>query len=113
VQYKDLSKIYRLADIFVLLTQAKATAEEGWGTVFLEAAACGLPVVAERVGGVGEAVEHGITGLVVDTIEEEQVTASIAELLNNRSFAKVLGEQGRKRVEEKFRWKKQLITLVI
>jgi phosphatidylinositol alpha-1,6-mannosyltransferase len=113
IPYTELPKIYQLADVFVLLTHAHSNAEEGWGTVFLEAAAMGVPVIAGRAGGVEEAVEHGITGLVVDTENTEQVIATIVELFKNNRYAQQLGTQAQKRAQEEFVWKKQLLKLNI
>ena len=63
VPYQNLPLYYQSADLFVLLTHKDEQSEEGWGTVFLEAGASGLPVVAGRVGGVEEVVANLQTGL--------------------------------------------------
>ncbi len=106
-----LPRYYQLADLFVLLTHADESREEGWGTVFLEAAASGLAVVAGRSGGVAEAVEHQVTGLVVDVYKTEEVKAAILELFNNPERARQMGEAGRSRVLREFTWEKQLLRL--
>ncbi len=108
---EELPSYYQLADVFVLLTHSDEQAEESFGTVFLEAAAAGLPVVAGRAGGVEEAVEHQATGLVVDIHQPPIVIGAITELLNNQTYAKQLGAAGRKRVLDKFTWEKQLKKL--
>jgi phosphatidylinositol alpha-1,6-mannosyltransferase len=54
----ELKNLYHAADLFLLLSSAGAHGEEGWGTVFAEAAACGIPVVAGRAGGTEEAVPN-------------------------------------------------------
>ncbi|MDD2757894.1 MAG: glycosyltransferase family 4 protein [Patescibacteria group bacterium] len=111
VNYDELPKFYHLTDIFVLLTHKDETAEEGWGTVFMEAAACGVPVVAGNVGGVEEAVENLVTGLLVDTYQDTQVVAAVSDLLREKDFAKKMGEAGRQRVLNEFTWAKQLALL--
>jgi len=107
----QLVKYYHLADLFVLLTHKDENHEEGWGTVFLEAAACGLPVVAGRVGGVEEAVLHNQTGLIVDTYQSQKVAEDIIKLLTNEELSKQLGEAARLRVVDNFRWEKEVLKL--
>jgi phosphatidylinositol alpha-1,6-mannosyltransferase len=111
ISYEKLPEIYQVADVFVLLTHADKQSEEGWGTVFLEAAAVGLPVVAGKVGGVEEAVEHLVTGMVVDTSQEQSIITSIVELLHNKDYAQTMGQQARARVVREFTWKNQLEKL--
>lgn len=108
VPYHELPVYYQLADVFVLLTHPDDTSEEGWGTVFLEAAASGLPVVAGRVGGVEEAVANLQTGLIVDVHQDKAVIGAIVGLLNNPEYAKQMGEAGRARVQSEFTWEKQI-----
>lgn len=111
IDYEKLPKFYHLADVFVLLTHKDETAEEGWGTVFLEAAACGLPVVAGKVGGVDETVEHLRTGIVVDIYQEANVASTITDILNKEDFARQMGQAGRERILREFTWDKQIKKL--
>jgi len=111
VSVEDLAKYYRLADLFVLLTHKDENREEGYGTVFLEAAACGLPVVAGRVGGVEEAVQDGITGKIVDIFQEKEVVGAIVELLKDKELAHKMGLSGRERVTNYFRWNNEILKL--
>jgi len=109
----EVIKYYHCADLFLLLThQDKDGVEEAWGIVFLEAAACGLPVVAGRSGGVGEAVEHLVTGMVVEARNTDLVAATTAELLKNSAYAKQIGQAGKERVSQEFRWEKQMRVLI-
>ncbi len=108
VKYENLPEYYRSADLFVLLSHKDKNSEEGWGTVFLEAAASGLPVVAGRVGGVEEAVENMITGMVVDAANEEVVIKAITDLLSDPETARIMGTAGRERVLREFTWDKQI-----
>jgi len=112
IEPQELLKYYHLADLFVLLTHKDENHEEGWGTVFLEAAACGLPVVAGRVGGVEEAVLDGQTGVVVDVYQDQSVIPAVVGLLNDLDFSKQLGEAGKLRAENDFRWKKEVLKLL-
>jgi phosphatidylinositol alpha-1,6-mannosyltransferase len=73
---------------------------EGFGIVYLEAGAHGLPVVAGRIAGALDAVVDGTTGLLVDPTDHMAVAAAAIELLSDRSLAERLGAQGRLHAEE-------------
>ncbi|HWB66531.1 MAG TPA: glycosyltransferase family 4 protein [Mycobacteriales bacterium] len=76
---------------------------EGLGMVFLEAAACGLPVVAGRSGGSPEAVADGLGGRVVDGRSVEQVAVAVAGLLADPAAA-AMGRAGREWVQREWSW---------
>ena len=112
VPYPELPKYYQLADLLVLLTHPdESTAEEAWGTAFVEAAASGLPVVAGRAGGVEEAVQNMATGLVVDVYQDQSIISAVTELLRNPDYSKQMGQAGRERVIREFNWPEQLKKL--
>lgn len=111
VPLERLRLFYALADVFVLLTHKTRSSTEAWGTVFLEAAAAELPVVAGSGGGVDEAVTHLKTGIVVDVDHPQEVLDSVIKLLSRPDEARTLGTMGRKRVLEEFTWDKQLARL--
>jgi phosphatidylinositol alpha-1,6-mannosyltransferase len=94
-----------------LLTHKDGEKEEGWGTVFLEAAAAGLPVVAGRSGGAKEAVIHGETGYVVDVYQDASVVAGIANLLTDKALAAQYGSKGKERALREFKWPVQINKL--
>lgn len=79
----DLPAVYTASDLFVLLpTPDEEDGEvEGFGMVYLEAAACGIPAVAWRTGGVAEAVVDGVTGLVVPAGDAGAAGDAIEHLL--------------------------------
>ncbi|MEA2157523.1 MAG: phosphatidyl-myo-inositol dimannoside synthase [Solirubrobacteraceae bacterium] len=77
---------------------------EGFGIVYLEAAAWGLPAVAGDVGGPRDAVEHEATGLLVDPEDAASVAASLVRLLSDLGYARRLGLRGRERASEQFTW---------
>lgn len=112
VAYADLPKYYQVADIFALLTHKDESREEGWGTVYLEAAASGLPVVAGRAGGVEEAVENLKTGVIVDVYQSAGVVSAITQLLLQPDYASQMGANGRARVEAEYTWAKQIAKLI-
>lgn len=112
VSYTDLPKYYQLADLFVLLTHPdESSAEEAWGTAFVEAAASGLPVVAGRAGGVEEAVENMVSGLVVDVYQDQSIVSAVIDLLRNQDYGKQMGQVGKERVIREFNWPTQLKKL--
>ncbi|MEO8084725.1 MAG: glycosyltransferase family 4 protein, partial [Ardenticatenales bacterium] len=78
--------------------------DEPFGLVALEAALMERPVVATRVGGLVEAVEHGITGLVVDKEDPEALADAIVALLEDCPTADRMGRAGRTRARDRFGW---------
>ena len=76
---------YAAGDVFAMpcRTRRAGLDVEGLGMVFLEAAACGLPVVAGTSGGAPEAVQEGVTGYVVDPRSPDAVADAIAGLLDD------------------------------
>jgi phosphatidylinositol alpha-1,6-mannosyltransferase len=108
VSLDDLPDYYALANIFVLLTHPTERSVESFGTVFLEASAVGIPVVAGKCGGVEEAVQEGVTGYLVDSNSQNEVVTSIVKILTNPNLAVEMGRKGKEFVLAKFTWKKQI-----
>ena len=91
----ELADHYRLGDAFVLPNRALPNGDtEGFGLVFLEANACGLPVIAGRDGGSADAVRHGVNGLVVDGHSLPEVAAAMLRLREEVALRDGLREQG-------------------
>ncbi|MBI2038201.1 MAG: glycosyltransferase family 4 protein [Candidatus Magasanikbacteria bacterium] len=112
VPYTELPKYYQISDAFVLLTHPdESSGQEAWGTAFMEAAASGLPSVAGRSGGVEEAVQNLVTGLIVDVYQDQSIVSAISDLLREGEYAKKMGEAGRERVLNEFTWENQLKKL--
>ena len=110
--HDEIKKFYYLADLFVLLTHPDEGKEEGVGMVFLEAAACGLPVVAGKSGGVPEAVHDGETGVLADIYRgDELLIRQITDLLKNPERLKQLGSQAKLRVQYDFSSEIQLAKI--
>jgi len=84
---------------------------EGLGMVFLEAAACGLPVIAGRSGGSTDAVIDGENGLLVDGDSVEAVASAVADLLCDPARAAAMGERGRAWVAEAWSWESTVADL--
>jgi phosphatidyl-myo-inositol dimannoside synthase len=90
-----LETVYDQADIFALTSIDHGHSVEGFGLVYLEASARGLPVIAHRVGGVSEAVDDGQTGLLVAPRHPAALTEAFRTLLEDASLRRRMGEAGR------------------
>ena len=92
---EELSDLYDRADIFAMTSVNLEHSVEGFGLVYLEAAAHGLPVVAHDVGGVSEAVREGVTGLLVPPHRPAQLAAAFEKLIHDEPLRRKLGAAGR------------------
>jgi len=91
----DLVAHYQLGDVFVMPNRRMPDGDtEGFGLVFLEANACGLPAIAGRDGGSTEAVEDGVNGLVVDGHSVDAVAAAMLALREDAGLYARLRRQG-------------------
>lgn len=77
---------------------------EGLGIVALEAAEAGRAVVASRAGGLPEAVVDGVTGMLVEPDDDEALAAAVGALLTDPRRAAAMGQAGRRRIWDLFRW---------
>jgi phosphatidylinositol alpha-1,6-mannosyltransferase len=103
----ELPRLYGVADVFVMVCRDRwlGLEQEGFGIVFLEAAACGVAQVAGRSGGAEEAVVHGKTGLVVDDPRDPgRVAGALRRLLTDDALRRRMGRAARRRVESGFAW---------
>lgn len=101
----DLARFYGCADVFAMACRNRwgGLEQEGFGIVFLEAAACGIPQVAGRSGGSAEAVEDRVTGFILDRPESAPaLAASIGEILAHEELRRRMGEAARRRAEREF-----------
>lgn len=99
---EDLPDLYGCADVFAMLCRNRwrGLEQEGFGIVFLEAAAAGVPAVAGESGGAAEAVTDGETGLVVDPPDSVEATAAaLARLLDDDEGRRTMGAAARRRAE--------------
>jgi phosphatidyl-myo-inositol dimannoside synthase len=79
----EIVELYNVADLFVMLSREEPPDVEGFGLVFLEAAACGLPSVGGRSGGIPDAIDEGKSGWLVDPCNTEEIAATIIDLLKS------------------------------
>lgn len=110
---ESLAAWFRTLDVFVMPSREIPSSGhvEGFGIVFLEAGACGRPVIGGRSGGVVEAVQDGVSGLLVNPGDPDDLARALQTLLRNPQQARHLGRTGRFRVERDFTWEKVLEPL--
>ena len=99
-----LPELYSLAELFTLPARREDLGEvEGFGLRFLEANACGTPVVGTRSGGVEDAIEHGVNGLLVNPHDAQDLARGWEQLLRGEEQRRKLSKGGLKRAQW-FRW---------
>ena len=106
VSMDDLPRWYNASDIFVMPNREINGDTEGFGMVFMEAAACGKPVISGKAGGTGAAVIDNKTGLRVNGSDVDAVRDALIRLLSDHEYASTLGAQGFIRATEEFSWEK-------
>ncbi len=107
IQDEVLPGLYRTHDVFVMPTVAGGADREGFGIVYLEAAAFGLPSIATRQPGVDEAVLDGHTGLLVPDGNIDALAAAIRTLSTDAALRRTLGEAAQRRAQEEFSRERQ------
>ena len=106
IQYKDLPGYICVGDIFAMPSRSRFAGleVEGLGIVYLEASACGLPVIAGASGGAPDAVIEGVTGFVVDGTNMEEIANRAIQLLLDENLRISMGSAGRAWIEKEWRW---------
>ena len=106
IQYAQLPQYICAGDVFAMPSRSRffGLEVEGLGIVYLEASACGLPVIAGSSGGAPDAVLEGVTGIVVDGENNNEIAAAAIKLLNDLDGAKAMGLAGREWIIENWRW---------
>jgi len=104
VPMEDLPRWYNACDLFVLANREIGGDTEGFGIVFLEAAACGKASIAGLAGGTGSAVLDGVTGLRVDGDAPAALASALLELLTNTARREALAAAGLARTTRSLSW---------
>jgi phosphatidylinositol alpha-1,6-mannosyltransferase len=107
IDHDDLPALYGCGDVYAMLCRNRwaGLEQEGFGIVFLEAAAAGVPQVAGESGGAAEAVVHGETGLVVDAPDDPGAVAdALAQLLDQPEQRAAMARAGRERAVAGFEY---------
>ena len=107
ITHAEMPAALQQLDIFVAPSR-----QESFGVSVLEASACAKPVVASRVGGLPEVVQHGVTGLLVPPNDVPALAAALKQLVQDAPLRAALGAAGRLMVEERYRWDACVDTMV-
>ena len=110
----DLNEIYSRSQVYVMVSRTYNDIgdSEGFGITFLEANACGCPVIGSTEGGIPDAVENNKNGLLVPADDIKSLTKAIEKFLEDESFRRKIIDQGIERVNNDFTWEKLTIKMV-
>jgi glycosyltransferase involved in cell wall biosynthesis len=95
----QLPCIYRAADVVTI-----TSSNESFGIVAIEAMACGLPVIAHDIPGVGNVVSHNVDGLLTPLNDEVQLANNIRKILSDARLRQTMGGNGVEKVSLKYSW---------
>jgi phosphatidylinositol alpha-1,6-mannosyltransferase len=106
IQYADLPRYISVGDIFAMPSRSRLAGleVEGLGIVYLEASACGLPVIAGKSGGAPDAVLEGETGITVDGRDPAAIAKAVKFLFDDPIRAKEMGQRGREWINSSWHW---------
>ena len=118
VSWNELPGFYAAGDVFAMPVRTRNLGfdVEGLGIVYLEASACGLPVIVGNSGGAVDAVKDQVTGLIVDGNNTQMIADLICQVLAEPVKAKIMGQSGRKWVLDNWQlssWSKKFNDLLI
>lgn len=102
IPHEDMWEAYQNMDCFIV-----ASLEDGTPNPALEAAACGRPIISNRIGNMPEFIKDGWNGFLIDERNVEQYAEKIKYFKNNRRELKRMGENARMTVELAWTWKQQ------
>lgn len=101
VDHDEMYPWFRLADVAVVPSDAN----EAFGLVNVEAMASGTPIIATRAGGMKEVIEHGVTGLLIDSKRMEiELVEGLFTFLGDADLRQSMGQAGINRVHTQFTW---------
>jgi phosphatidylinositol alpha-1,6-mannosyltransferase len=106
VSESDLPRWMNACDVFAMPNREIDGDNEGFGMVFIEAAACGKPSLAGEAGGTGSAVLHRQTGLRVDGVSVDAVVDGLRSLLTQPALSLEWGQRALQRVKQEFAWER-------
>jgi len=106
VSHSSLPDYICLGEVFAMPVRSRffGLEVEGLGIVYLEASACGIPVVAGNSGGASDAVLDGVTGLCVDGTDVNSIAKAVIDICSDAKRASNMGSAGRNWVVDQWRW---------
>lgn len=105
VPREEIVTYHHIGEIYIMANRTLEDGDtEGFGIVFLEANACGKPVIGGRAGGAVDAIEDGLSGLLCNSSDPNDIAEKICWLLENKEKAREIGSKGRERALKNFRW---------
>lgn len=107
----QLPVVYAAADLFVHPNRTEKNDFEGFGLVFLEAAAAGVASIGGSSGGTPEAVANGETGVLVSGTDVSELKSAIVGLLLSEERRRMMGDRGRRRVLSDFLWERTAVAV--
>ncbi len=111
VSDEELHALYANATIFALTPKELPGDYEGFGIVYIEAAFFGVPVIGTRTGGVPEAIQENVTGLIAEPGNIPSIQDALHKLLKDPTIAKQYGQAGKERVIKEFTWNTGIVKL--
>ena len=106
INYEKLPEYICVGDLFAMPSRSRfgGLEVEGLGIAYLEASACGLPVIAGSSGGAPDAVVDGKSGVVVNGTDITAIAKTVIKFLRDPEGSRQMGQFGRNWVVEKWRW---------
>lgn len=102
----DMPLVYNGADLFIL-----ASENETFGQVYIEAMACGIPVIGTNVGGISEIITDGLNGFLIEPNNPSILLQKIEEIFGNETLRNSLIEHGLKTIKRKFSSQRQITKM--
>ena len=105
VPQDEIADYYNACDLFIMLNrEVDGLSWEGFGIVFIEASACGKPVIGGRAGGVTDSIRDGETGLLVDPENLDEIVKSVDAIIGDGELARRMGAAGLEWAGSGFSW---------
>ena len=108
IPHNKVQEYHNMLDIYVAVSLRGKVLE----LLFLEASACGKPVIVSNVGGLPEVVEHGKTGFIVEARNHIALAEVLEKLINKPELRNEMGANGRKRVVKEFNWSDSVTQMI-
>lgn len=102
----EIPDYYNLCDVYIMPSRELESSgdTEGFGITYLEANACGKPVIGGNSGGVSDAIVDGETGFLVNPTDVDEIANKLFLLLSDPELAQKLGKNGRDRIKKSYTW---------